>query len=210
MLNGAVGVVGFRAGADGHVVDPLLCDPLVARLPARDPSNWRIGHVLRRLPEGYWESLRDDANRIHHPGLRRYYDALRALTRAPVFSSDRLAHLQDMALGRLDDDLRAFLDEDYYDAPRIAVDLDDLATPLPSGAFWFDEPGVCVVYEGGLEVPLAGASAARQLQLQVWDCAASASASCWATRSSETRSRRPRRRRPRHRPAGRRPATKSS
>ncbi|MEC8651665.1 MAG: hypothetical protein VXY92_03810 [Planctomycetota bacterium] len=167
LLNGAVGVVGFRAGADGHVVDPLLCDPLVARLPARDPSNWRIGHVLRRLPEGYWESLRDDANRIHHPGLRRYYDALRSLTRAPVFSSDRLAHLQDMALGRRDADLRAFLAEDYYDPPRIAVDVGDLATPLPSGAYWFDEPGVCVVYEGGLEVRLTGASAARKLQLQV-------------------------------------------
>src|SRR5690606_16763957 len=93
LLNGAVGSSGFLAGANGHIIDPLLCDPLVARLPARDPSSWRIGHVLRRFPEGYYESLASGQNRIVHPGLRRYYEALRVLMWAPVLDGGWLSLL---------------------------------------------------------------------------------------------------------------------
>ena len=167
LLNGAVGSSGFGAGAEGHIVDPLLCDPLVARLPARDPAKWRIGHVLRRIPEGYWESLRDDANRIHHPGLRRYYGALRRLTRAPVFDGERLATLWRMAMGGYDDDLRAFLAEDYYDPPRLDIAAAELTRPLEPGTFWFDEPQVAIVYRGGLAVHFAAPVTARNLEVQV-------------------------------------------
>ena len=51
LLNGAVGVVGFRAGADCHVVDPLLCDPLVARLPGTPLLTERsAGRPAARVP----------------------------------------------------------------------------------------------------------------------------------------------------------------
>ncbi|MGC6488218.1 MAG: hypothetical protein ACON4Z_11275 [Planctomycetota bacterium] len=167
LLNSAVGEVGFNAGAAGHVVDPMLCDPLVARLPARNPNNWRIGHVLRRIPEGYWESLRDDANRIYHPGLRRYYEALRLLTRAPVFRGDRLAALWDMARGAHDAGFRQFLDEHYHTPPRVPIDARALRAPLEDGAFWFDEPAVHVVYEGGVAIEFGRAVDAARLDVQV-------------------------------------------
>lgn len=167
LLNSAVGEVGFNAGAEGHVVDPMLCDPLVARLPARNPNNWRIGHVLRRIPEGYWESLRDDANRIHHPGLRRYYEALRLLTRAPVFRRDRLAALLEMATGALDEGFRQFLADDYHTPPRVTIDARELTEELEDGAFWFDEPAVKVVYEGGVAIEFRRGVAAAALDVQV-------------------------------------------
>ena len=80
LLNGSVGTAGFQMGVRGHLVDALLCDPLLTRLPARDPKRWRIGHVLRRIPEGYYESLATGENRLLHPGLREFWGALRSLT----------------------------------------------------------------------------------------------------------------------------------
>ncbi len=167
LLNGAVGLPGFMAGRDGHIVDSLLCDPLIARLPAQDPSVWRIGHVLRRIPEGYWESLATGENRIHHPGLRTYYEALATLTRAPVFDGGRLATLLKMSAGGFDGELRAFVESDYYHPPRLEVDARALPEDVELGAFWFDVPGVRVVYEGGLAVRFGRAVTARRLAARV-------------------------------------------
>ncbi|MFK7739146.1 MAG: hypothetical protein AB8H80_02395 [Planctomycetota bacterium] len=168
LLNGAVGAAGFGAGDRGHVMDPLLCDPLIARLPARDPDRWRIGHVLRRIPEGYWESLAFGGNRIHHAGLHRYYGALRSLTRDPVFDGDRLATLWSMALGRFDDGLRQFVASDYYSPPRLDVAATDLAGGIAPGTFWFDDPRVKIIYEGGIALRLAQAAGERTVDLQLF------------------------------------------
>ena len=166
LLNGAVGVAGFGAGANGHVVDPILCDALIARLPARDPKQWKIGHVLRRIPEGYWESLASGENRIHHPGLRKYYEALRTLTHAPVFNGNRLATLWQMALGHYDQDFRSFIEQQYFAPPRIEIPEEELPSPLEIGSFWFDEPGMHLIYEGGVAVQFANAVTARTLTVQ--------------------------------------------
>lgn len=168
LLNGAVGSAGFGAGAEGHVVDPLLCDPLIARLPARDPSSWRIGHVLRRIPEGYWESLAFGGNRLHHDGLRRYYEALRLATRASLFDADRLGAVVELNLGMLDEDLRRFVQQEYYDPPRLTVAADELPTDVPLGTYWFDDERVRLVYGGGLAVHFDEPVVARQLQVQVF------------------------------------------
>ena len=47
-----LGVLGYHAGIDKIIVDPLaLSDPLLARMPVR--GNWRIGHFPREIPDGY-------------------------------------------------------------------------------------------------------------------------------------------------------------
>jgi len=168
LLNGAVGSAGFGAGAKGHIVDPLLCDALIARLPARNPEHWRIGHVLRRIPEGYWESLASGENRMHHEGLRKYYEALRTLTRAPVFDGERLSTLWSMAFGSYDADFQAFLQQDYYNPPRIEFAAEDAANEVELGAFWFDEPSVHIVYEGGVAVRFREGVKARELRVQTF------------------------------------------
>lgn len=166
LLNGAVGAAGFGAGARGHVLDPLLCDPLLTRLPARDPEHWRIGHVLRRIPEGYYETLATGENRLHHPGLRDYYGALRTMTQEPIWSAERWATAWRLLRGDFDAGFRAFVAEDYYRPPRLPVAQSELAPPLPLGSYWFEQPSLRVVYEGGLAVSLANVETARQLRLQ--------------------------------------------
>lgn len=167
LLNGAVGSAGFNSGWNGHVLDPLLCDPLLTRLPARNPAKWRIGHVLRRIPEGYYESLATGENRLLHPGLRAFYDALRSLTRDPVFAPARLDYLRRMALGEFDAGFRAFTAEHYYRPPRVSLAHAELPPALPFGVYWFDEPRVRIVYDGGLSIGLDGRThRARELHLQ--------------------------------------------
>ena len=158
LLNGAVGTAGYQMGTRGHIVDPILCDPLLARLPARDPKRWSIGHILRRIPEGYYETLATGENRLLHAGLRQYYDALRSLTRAPVFDRERLGYLVRMARGEFDAGFREFLATDYYHPPRVSMALEALPPPLPIGGYWFDEPRVRLVYDGGLSIGCGGQS----------------------------------------------------
>ncbi len=166
LLNGAVGSAGFGAGDRGHVLDPLLCDPLLTRLPARDPQHWRIGHVLRRIPEGYWETLASGENKLRHPGLRAYYDALRALTQRPLLGRERLDAAWRLASGELDAGFRAFVAEDYKKPPRVTIAGADLPPPLPMARYWFDEPRTVLVYDGGLAVQWGTVAPARSLRIQ--------------------------------------------
>lgn len=167
LLQGAVGVAGFHAGSTGHIVDPLLCDPLIARLPAIDPEHWRIGHVLRRIPEGYWETLAWGENRVHHAGLRRYVDALLTIVRAPVFAAERWRMIARMRFGEFDADLAAFVAEQYRKPPRVPVAAANVATRLEPGTYWFDEPRLQLVYEGGVAVEFPARVTARTLRVQV-------------------------------------------
>ena len=108
---GTVGMYGFYAGPEVHVVDwHGLTDPLLARLPAivtgpfvnDEPTNWRPGHGWRPIPEGYLESLRHGENRIEDPELARYYEAIRRVTRGELWDPERLVTALELNLGRLD------------------------------------------------------------------------------------------------------------
>ncbi len=39
IIAAAVGVIGFVAGPGYHLVDTVICDPLICRLPAKDDEN---------------------------------------------------------------------------------------------------------------------------------------------------------------------------
>ncbi|HLK41014.1 MAG TPA: hypothetical protein VKU41_29890, partial [Polyangiaceae bacterium] len=138
---GGVGMAGFYAGSVGHVVDMhALTDALLARLPAPDASHEtrdRIGHIIRRIPEGYVETFEKGSNQIKSPELAQYFDALRLVTSAPLFAPSRLRAMFGMWFGAYDPPLNAYLRE--YDRKAIRPgDLNHGEDHVPSSfySYW--------------------------------------------------------------------------
>jgi arabinofuranosyltransferase len=109
LTTGAIGLRGFVLGPEVHVLDVnALADPLLSKLPVLDPEDWRISHFTRPVPCGYPESLEADANMLRDPHLARVYDAVRLVTRGPLFSLERLAAIVRLNTGHYDADLAAY------------------------------------------------------------------------------------------------------
>jgi arabinofuranosyltransferase len=103
LVPNGIGYIGYWAGPTVHLVDPMgLSDALIARLPfAVDDQplehdknkfrerTWRIGHFIRRVPEGYVESLADPSQRIADPAIAELRQRLDLITRGDLWSSER-------------------------------------------------------------------------------------------------------------------------
>ncbi|MCC6147001.1 MAG: hypothetical protein IT308_05485 [Anaerolineaceae bacterium] len=99
--NYGVGMFGFRAGAQVYVLDKLaLADPLLARLPAFQKMDWRIGHFERVMPEGYLQTLTVGKNMIADPDLAQYYDALMLIVKGRLLDPQRLLAIWKMNTGQ--------------------------------------------------------------------------------------------------------------
>jgi arabinofuranosyltransferase len=94
-----VGFFGYFAGPGVHIVDLFaLADPLLARLPFDPSIAYRVGHYVRRLPEGYGRSVVGE-NQIVDPRVKNYYEVIRLITRGPLLSAARLRAIVRMQLG---------------------------------------------------------------------------------------------------------------
>ena len=103
-----IGFFGQSAALDQIVVDQMaLSDAFLARLPLVPDAEWRAGHGVRKIPEGYLETLETGENRIVDPNLREYYEHLRVLTQAPLLAPGRLRTILLFNLGRYDSLLEA-------------------------------------------------------------------------------------------------------
>src|SRR6185437_8859382 len=89
------------------VVERLLLDPLVTRLP---PSyggrysyhinpNFRPGHVWHDIPPRYVESLVVGQNRIPDPAIARLFDDVQLATQAPLLAPGRFAAIWRLNTG---------------------------------------------------------------------------------------------------------------
>ncbi len=97
-LGAAIGVAGYYAGPDVHMVDRwALADPLLARLPALGGA---VGHFTRAVPAGYVESLITGTNRIPDPRLARFYDDLKRVVRGPLLSGERWRAIWNLTTGK--------------------------------------------------------------------------------------------------------------
>jgi arabinofuranosyltransferase len=107
----ANGLFAFYAGPELHIVDTHgLGDPLLARLPTYNKSNFIIGHFFRAVPEGYWKYKRSFGNDIKDQNLREYYQKLSILIHDErLFSKGRLVTIWRFNTGYYDYLLNAYL-----------------------------------------------------------------------------------------------------
>jgi hypothetical protein len=102
-VQGSIGFWGLYAGPEKFLVDRnALSDPLLARLPVspRLYFEFYAGHYFRDLPEGYLESVAQDANLLTDPVLRDYYGRIRNVTRGPMFTAARFRDIVALNVGR--------------------------------------------------------------------------------------------------------------
>lgn len=111
VVKATVGLFGFYAGRDVHIVDQYaLTDPLLARLPSteywligkekpEDEKFWRIGHFARKIPEGYLESLKSGKNKIADHDLAKYYDKLSIIIKGGLWDWNRLKEIWNFNTG---------------------------------------------------------------------------------------------------------------
>jgi len=98
-----IGFAGYFAGPKIYIIDRLaLADPLLARLAPIPTENFFAGHFERAIPDGYFESVKNNENRLKDPNLAQYYDKIRLLTRAPLWSVERFVTIWEMNTGKYD------------------------------------------------------------------------------------------------------------
>lgn len=91
-----------------------LGDPYLSKLPAVREANWRIGHMYREAPKGYYETVYYGDNVIENEAASEYYEIIKLITRGKVFNKDRLKAVIDINLGKYDylvDEYQSTLDE---------------------------------------------------------------------------------------------------
>lgn len=109
ITTGAIGLRGFFLGPGVHIIDVnALADPLLSRLPVVDPEDWRISHFKRPIPCRYEKSIEADENKLRDENLARVYDAVRLVTRGPLFSGARLWEIVRLNTGSYSDALDAY------------------------------------------------------------------------------------------------------
>lgn len=91
------GVIGFFL-PDQYIIDIIaLGDPLLSRIQGKG----RVGHKVRHIPLGYFESVESGENKIQDPKLKEYYESLNLLTRGEIFDSRRLRLFWKFQFGSL-------------------------------------------------------------------------------------------------------------
>jgi len=85
-----IGLFGYHSGTEKIIVDPhALSDPLLARMPVT--GSWRIGHITRKIPDGYVENIINGNEAIVNPQLNEFYKKLKIVTQnEKLFTQERL------------------------------------------------------------------------------------------------------------------------
>jgi arabinofuranosyltransferase len=88
----ATGVAKYYSGGDLYYNDLFaLGDPFLSRLPAQYSKFWFVGHMHRKSPLGYRDSVRTGINKVQNPALHNFLDATWEITRSPdLFTASRL------------------------------------------------------------------------------------------------------------------------
>ena len=81
---------GVWEGPNVYIIDDFsLNQALIARIPFNFTGYFRTGHVIRKLPTGYKESIMENKNLIQNKEIHDYYDHILRVTTGKLNSLDR-------------------------------------------------------------------------------------------------------------------------
>ncbi len=90
MERGSGAITALTLGPNIYILDVYaLNQPLLARIPASDNIRFRPGHVERRIPTGYIESIREEKNIIQNKEIHDFYNHLYRVTSGKLNSLER-------------------------------------------------------------------------------------------------------------------------
>lgn len=148
-----MGFLGFYGGPDLHLIDNYaLANPFLARLPNVYQPDWRPGHYQRLIPRGYVNTVAMDSLQLKDPALHPLYEAIRAVTKGPIWSSDRWAAIWRLNFG---DGYAEGIDKAGYHMPVSSRrSIADMAFPGGAQRPW-NAPAHSIVHQdAGLQVDL--------------------------------------------------------
>lgn len=162
IVHRAVGMYGYCQGPEVWIIDIMgLGDPLLARLPPRYDINWRVGHMLRIVPDGYMETVGSGINKLKDPKLAAYYERLLQINRDPLWTADRFKTIIGFNLGLYNH----LVDVNKYKYPnRVHVPLSTVNYPKPAG-IPYDQPGLVKYNEDGILIKLEQVYHAPKIQI---------------------------------------------
>ena len=100
---GCIGFKGYFSNSETKIIDSYaLGDPLLSRVPLKDPVLVRIGHIERDIPKGYFESVDTGKNLIEDKNISKYYDVIKIITQDKIFSKKRIKTIINYHLGKYD------------------------------------------------------------------------------------------------------------
>jgi len=145
----SIGFVGYYAGPNVHIIDELgLGSALTARIPPRRKANWRIGHFVRIIPEGYTEFLyTEDLEKIQDDDTRKFVAEIEKVVSDPLLSKDRLKAILLLNTGQLNH----LLDQVEYHYPSLVVVQDEEIDVRKSGDGWNAEDNI-IGFDSGILV----------------------------------------------------------
>ncbi|MBD3330258.1 hypothetical protein GF354_01875 [Candidatus Peregrinibacteria bacterium] len=97
------GMQAYYAPRTIHFVDYVgLTDALVSRMSPVNPHDWRIGHIEKDFPEGYFQTLAFDENVIADEGISQFYEKMSLIVREDIFASGRIKEIFKVNTGQYD------------------------------------------------------------------------------------------------------------
>jgi len=115
-----IGMFSYYAGPQIHVIDcPALGDPLLSKFSPPYTKNWRIGHFLRPIPLGYFDTIKQGQNLIEDPNLAEYYEKISIITKGNLFDANRLHEIWNINTGKYDSLLVSYIHSQEYNQTEI-------------------------------------------------------------------------------------------
>lgn len=106
ILTFAPGIIVYNYSDRIYLADQIaLADPLLPYMGidwnmslyfSKGQGNWRIGHIQRAIPEGYRESLQQNANLIKDPEIHDLYDKILLVVRGDLFTKERFKAIWEL------------------------------------------------------------------------------------------------------------------